>query len=232
MGRIYNFLGMTVGTIVNGQSDREKKHAYRCDITYGQNNEFGFDYLRDNMKDSLEATCSASSTTPSSTRSTRSSSTRRARRSSSAARREQSADKYYTRQRDHPAPASKDEDYTVDEKAHSVMLTDDGVERVEKLLGHRQPLRPREPRVAAHHCTQALRAHTLYKRDVNYLVDDGKVLIIDEFTGRVLPGRRWSRRPAPGGRGQGERRASRKRTGRWRRSPSRTSSASTRSWRA
>ena len=118
------------------QHDRrtsERQDAYRCDITYGQNNEFGFDYLRDNMKFRAQTTSSASSTTRSSTRSTRSSSTRRARRSSSrgpAERRPTSTD----RQPGHPR-LIRDEDYAVDEKAHSVTLTDEGVEKVEKLLG-------------------------------------------------------------------------------------------------
>ncbi|MGZ3427795.1 MAG: preprotein translocase subunit SecA, partial [Polyangia bacterium] len=190
MGRIYKFLGMTVGTIVHGQSDREKQLAYRSDITYGTNNEFGFDYLRDNMKDSIERYVQRElhyaivdevdsilideARTP----------------LIISGPAEASADLYYRVNMIIPS-LKKDVDYTLDEKAHSAVLTDQGVERVEKKLNLVNLYDP-ENIEWLHHVTQALRAHTLYKRDVNYLVEEGKVLIIDEHTGRKMPGRRWS----------------------------------------
>src|SRR3954464_15125311 len=190
MGRIYKFLGLTVGTIVHGQNDREKQLAYRADITYGTNNEFGFDYLRDNMKDSIERYVQRElhyaivdevdsilideARTP----------------LIISGPAEASADLYYRVNMIIPS-LRKDVDYTLDEKAHSAMLTDQGVERVEKKLNLVNLYDP-ENIDFLHHVTQALRAHTLYKRDVNYLVEEGKVLIIDEFTGRKMPGRRWS----------------------------------------
>jgi preprotein translocase subunit SecA len=190
MGRIYKFLGMSVGTIVHGQTDREKQEAYRCDITYGTNNEFGFDYLRDNMKDSIERYVQRSlhyaivdevdsilideARTP----------------LIISGPAEDSADLYYRVNQIIPS-LKKDIDYTLDEKAHSAILTDQGVERLEKKLGLVNLYDP-ENIEWLHHVTQALRAHTLYKRDVNYLVEDGKVVIIDEHTGRKMPGRRWS----------------------------------------
>jgi preprotein translocase subunit SecA len=190
MGRIYKFLGLTVGTIVHGQSDREKQLAYRSDITYGTNNEFGFDYLRDNMKDSIERYVQRElhyaivdevdsilideARTP----------------LIISGPAEDSADLYYRVNQIIPS-LKKDVDFTVDEKAHSAVLTDQGVERVEKKLGLVNLYDP-ENIEWLHHVTQALRAHALYKRDVNYLVEEGKVLIIDEHTGRKMPGRRWS----------------------------------------
>ena len=191
MGRIYKFLGMTVGTIVHGQSDQEKQAAYRCDITYGTNNEFGFDYLRDNMKDSIERYVQRElhyaivdevdsilideARTP----------------LIISGPAEQSAHLYYKVNQIIPR-LKKDIDYSVDEKHHSAMLTDSGVEKVEKLLGIHNLYDPQNLDWN-HHVQQALRAHSLYKKDVNYMVtDDGKVVIIDEFTGRLMPGRRWS----------------------------------------
>src|SRR5262245_44835900 len=190
MGRIYKFLGMTVGVIVHGQSDREKQVSYRADITYGTNNEFGFDYLRDNMKESIERYVQRElrygivdevdsilideARTP----------------LIISGPAEDSADLYYRVNQIIPS-LKKDVDYTVDEKAHSAILTDQGVERVEKKLNLVNLYDPSNIEWL-HHVTQALRAHTLYKRDVNYLVEDGKVLIIDEHTGRKMPGRRWS----------------------------------------
>ncbi|HZS42546.1 MAG TPA: preprotein translocase subunit SecA [Polyangia bacterium] len=190
MGRIYKFLGMTVGTIVHGQSDKEKQLAYRCDITYGTNNEFGFDYLRDNMKDSIERYVQRElhyaivdevdsilideARTP----------------LIISGPAEDSADLYHRVNMIIPS-LKKDIDFTVDEKAHSVMLTDEGVGRVEKKLGLVNLYDPGN--IAwLHHVTKALQAHALYKRDVNYLVEDGKVKIIDEHTGRKMEGRRWS----------------------------------------
>jgi len=191
MGRIYKFLGMSVGTIVHGQSDLEKQAAYRCDITYGTNNEFGFDYLRDNMKESIERYVQRDlhfaivdevdsilideARTP----------------LIISGPAEQSAQLYYKVNQIIPR-LKKDVDFTVDEKHHSAVLTDSGVEKVEKLLSIHN-LYDAQNIEWNHHVQQALRAHSLYKKDVNYMVtDEGKVVIIDEFTGRLMPGRRWS----------------------------------------
>ncbi len=190
MGRLYSFLGLSTGVIVHGLDDYERQRNYGCDISYGQNNEFGFDYLRDNMKDApdrmvqrglnygivdeVDSILIDEARTPLII-------------SGSA---EQSADLY--EQVDKIVPRLKREvDYTVDEQAHSAMLTDDGTERVEKLLGIDNLYDIKNLQVN-HHVGQALRAHTLYKRDVNYLIEDSKVVIIDEHTGRKMPGRRWS----------------------------------------
>jgi preprotein translocase subunit SecA len=190
MGRLHRFLGLEVGVIVHGLSDEERQRNYGCDITYGQNNEFGFDYLRDNMKtspdrmvqrplhyaivDEVDSILIDEARTP----------------LIISGMAEQSQDLY--RQVNTIIPRLKKEvDYTVDEKAHSAMLTDAGVEKIEKLLDIPNLYDPKYLDYN-HHVGQALRAHTLYKRDVNYLVEDGKVLIIDEHTGRKMPGRRWS----------------------------------------
>jgi preprotein translocase subunit SecA len=190
MGRLYGFLGLSTGVIVHGLTDEERQNAYRCDITYGQNNEFGFDYLRDNMKlspdrmvqrelnyaivDEVDSILIDEARTP----------------LIISGPAEESADLYAKVNGIIPR-LKKDIDYTVDEKAHSTMLTDQGVERVEKLLGLGNLYDPKNL-IYNHHVTQALRAHTLYKRDVNYLVEEGKVIIVDEHTGRKMPGRRWS----------------------------------------
>ncbi len=191
MGKLYNFLGLSVGVVVNAQGEHDKKVAYRSDITYGQNNEFGFDYLRDNMKfsaldyvqrelhyaivDEVDSILIDEARTP----------------LIISGQGEPSSHKY--RQIDDVIPRlRKDEHYVVDEKAHSVTLTDEGVELAQKLMGIGNLYDPINLE-SLHILNQCLRAHSLYKRDVNYLVaDDGKVLIIDEFTGRVLAGRRWS----------------------------------------
>ncbi|MGD0678038.1 MAG: preprotein translocase subunit SecA [Polyangiaceae bacterium] len=191
MGKLYNFLGLSVGTVVHSQGEHEKKGAYRSDITYGQNNEFGFDYLRDNMKfsaldyvqrelnyaivDEVDSILIDEARTP----------------LIISGQGEPSSHKY--KQINDVIPRlRKDEHYVVDEKAHSVTLTDSGVELAQKLMGIGNLYDPINLE-SLHILNQCLRAHSLYKRDVNYLVaDDGKVLIIDEFTGRVLPGRRWS----------------------------------------
>jgi preprotein translocase subunit SecA len=191
MGRLYNFLGMSVGTVVHSQGEHAKKIAYRSDITYGQNNEFGFDYLRDNMKfsaleyaqrelnyaivDEVDSILIDEARTP----------------LIISGQGEPSSHKY--KQIIEVIPRLvKDEHYVVDEKAHSVTLTDDGVELAQKLMGIGNLYDPINLE-SLHILNQCLRAQSLYKRDVSYLVtDDGKVLIIDEFTGRVLPGRRWS----------------------------------------
>jgi preprotein translocase subunit SecA len=190
MGRIYKFLGMSVGVIVHGLSDAERQHNYRCDISYGTNSEFGFDYLRDNMKESIERYVQRDlnfaivdevdsilideARTPLII-------------SGSA---EQSAD-LYSKVNGIIPTLRKDIDYTVDEKAHSSILTDSGVDRVERRLNVGNLYNP-ENIAWLHHVTQALRAHALYKRDVNYLIENGEVIIVDEFTGRKMPGRRWS----------------------------------------
>ncbi|HVV83208.1 MAG TPA: preprotein translocase subunit SecA, partial [Kofleriaceae bacterium] len=190
MGRLYGFLGLTTGVVVHGLDDQDRQRNYRCDITYGQNNEFGFDYLRDNMKDDpdrlvqrglhyavvdeVDSILIDEARTP----------------LIISGRPETSADWYG--KVDKIIPRLKREvDYTVDEKAHSAMLTDEGVEKVEKLLSVDNLYDIKNIHLN-HHVAQALRAHTLYKRDVNYLIEEGKVVIIDEFTGRKMPGRRWS----------------------------------------
>ena len=190
MGRIYTFLGLTVGVVVHGVSDPERKAAYACDITYGQNNEFGFDYLRDNMKfnledyvqrkhnfaivDEVDSILIDEARTP----------------LIISGASEESTDTYYVV--DRVIPRLKPEDhYTVDEKLRTVALTEEGVTKVEQLLGIDNLYDPRNI-LLVHHVNQGLRAHTLFKRDVEYVVKEGQVVIVDEFTGRLMPGRRWS----------------------------------------
>src|ERR1035437_7106644 len=147
MGRLYKFLGLKVGVIVHDLDDQERKDAYHADITYGTNNEFGFDYLRDNMKFRIED-C-----------------------------------------------VQRVQNYTIDEKHKSAALTEEGVLRLEKLLNIGNLYDPQNIEWN-HHVQQALRAHVLYQRDREYVVRDGEegpeVVIVDEFTGRLMPGRRWS----------------------------------------
>jgi preprotein translocase subunit SecA len=190
MGKIYNFLGMSVGVIYHDMPDRKRQDAYRSDITYGQNNEFGFDYLRDNMKESIELYVQRelNYAIVDEVDSILIDEARTPLIISGPA--EQSADLYFKVNQVIPS-LKKDVDYTVDEKAHSAMLTDTGVEKVEKRLGIGNLYDPANL-AWLHHVSQALRAHTLYKRDVHYLIEDGKILIIDEFTGRKMEGRRWS----------------------------------------
>src|SRR5580698_3750936 len=190
MGRIYRFLGLTVGVVVHGVSDQDRKGAYQCDITYGQNNEFGFDYLRDNMKfnledyvqrehnfaivDEVDSILIDEARTP----------------LIISGASEETTDTYYLV--DCVIPRLKaEEHYTIDEKMRTVSLTEDGVTRVEQLLGVENLYDPRNI-LLLHHANQGLRAHTLFKRDVDYVVKDGEVIIVDEFTGRLMPGRRWS----------------------------------------
>ena len=202
MGKIYNFLGLKVGVVIPQQSDTEKKAAYLADITYGQNNEFGFDYLRDNMKfsaldymqrplnyaivDEVDSILIDEARTP----------------LIISGQGERSSDKYRAINEIIPK-LKKEEHYAVDEKGHSVTLTDEGVEVAERLLAKMgvlkgQNLYATDNLETLHILNQCLRAHTLYKRDVNYMVAvreprrGPEVLIIDEFTGRVLAGRRWS----------------------------------------
>jgi len=190
MGPIYKFLGLTVGVVVHGMNDDERKVAYNCDVTYGTNNEFGFDYLRDNMKfqiedyaqrdfnyaivDEVDSILVDEARTP----------------LIISGPSEESTDKYYRINQIIPS-LKKEEDYTIDEKSRSVVLTEHGVARAEKLLKVDNLFEPRNMEIL-HHVNQALKAHTLFKRDVDYLVKDGQVIIVDEFTGRVMPGRRYS----------------------------------------
>jgi preprotein translocase subunit SecA len=190
MGRLYGFLGLSTGVIVSDMSDTERRNAYFSDITYGTNNEFGFDYLRDNMKFSLD---------------------RKAQREHRFAivdevdsilideartpliisgRADQSTELYYDINKVVPF-LKKGEDYAVDEESHSVTLTDEGVETVEKRLKLENLYEPKNIEYL-HHVNKALQALTLYKKDINYIVDEGEVVIVDEHTGRPMPGRRWS----------------------------------------
>ncbi|HSF40517.1 MAG TPA: preprotein translocase subunit SecA, partial [Thermoanaerobaculia bacterium] len=203
MGQIYRFLGLSVGVIQHDMPDADRKRAYAADVTYGTNNEFGFDYLRDNMKFELESMVQRGhhfaivdevdsilideARTP----------------LIISGPSEESIDKYYRIDRIIPRLTKGEEidegdgkksttgDYLVDEKAHQASLTDEGVEKVEQLLGIRNLYDPENMEVL-HGVNQALRAHALYQNDVDYLIKDGKVVIVDEFTGRMMPGRRWS----------------------------------------
>ncbi len=190
MGRIYKALGLSVGVVVHGLSDAERQQSYRSDIAYGTNSEFGFDYLRDNMKDSIERYVQRdlNFAIVDEVDSILIDEARTPLIISGPA--EQSAD-LYTKVNGIIPGLRKDIDYTVDEKAHSAILTDTGIERVEQRLGVGNLYNP-ENIEWLHHVSQALRAHTLYKRDVNYLIEEGKVIIVDEFTGRKMAGRRWS----------------------------------------
>lgn len=190
MGRLYGFLGLSVGCILHHLSDSERKVAYSADITYGTNNEFGFDYLRDNMKfslddyvqrkqhyaiiDEVDSILVDEARTP----------------LIISGPAEESTDKYYTIDKVIPR-LKKEADYTIDEKARSVVLTEEGVDKVEKALGVINLYEPHNIETL-HHVNQALKAHTLFKLDVDYVVKDGEVLIVDEFTGRLMPGRRYS----------------------------------------
>ena len=191
MGNIYNFLGMSVGSTLHGQGRREKQAAYRADITYGQNNEFGFDYLRDNMKfsiydyvqrplnfaivDEVDSILIDEARTP------------------LIISGEPEASSALYQQVNSVIPRlRKETDFIVDEKGHSVTMTEEGVDRVERAMAIGNLFDP-ENIDFLHHVNQALKAHNLYKRDVNYMVtEDRKIVIIDEFTGRTMPGRRWS----------------------------------------
>jgi preprotein translocase subunit SecA len=190
MGKIYNFLGLTVGTVIHGMDDDEREKAYNADITYGTNNEFGFDYLRDNMKfykesvvqgelnfaivDEVDSILIDEARTP----------------LIISGPAEKSTNLYY--QADAIIPRLiRDTDYTIDEKARSAVLTEEGVAKAEKALKVENLYDPKCIELL-HHTNQALKAHTLFKRDVDYIVKDGEVIIVDEFTGRLMPGRRYS----------------------------------------
>jgi preprotein translocase subunit SecA len=190
MTPIYHFLGMSVGIIVHGLTDEEKQAAYNTDITYGTNNEFGFDYLRDNMKydishyvqrephyaivDEVDSILVDEARTP----------------LIISGPSEESTGKYYTIDKIIPK-LQKDTDFTIDEKARTAILTEEGILKVERLLDVPNLYDPANIELV-HHVLQALKAHALFKRDVDYVVKDGEVLIVDEFTGRLMPGRRWS----------------------------------------
>ncbi|MCA2978619.1 MAG: preprotein translocase subunit SecA [Myxococcaceae bacterium] len=190
MGRVYGFMGMTTGCVLNELSDRQRQEAYRCDITYGQNNEFGFDYLRDNMKfrlqdyvqrelnfaivDEVDSILIDEARTP---------------RIISGPT-EQNTE-LYAKVDATIYGLVPEQDYQLDEKNRSVMLTDQGIEKLQQRLKVGNLYAPEELETL-HHVEQALRAHTLYKRDRDYVVKDGEVIIVDEFTGRLMAGRRWS----------------------------------------
>ncbi len=190
MGQVYRFMGLSVGTIVHGLDDKERKEAYACDVTYGTNNEFGFDYLRDNMKfdlddyvqrdlnfaivDEVDSILIDEARTP----------------LIISGPTEESTDMYYVIDKIIPG-LRKDEHYTIDEKARSAVLTEEGINKVERALNIDNLYHPRHINLL-HHVNQALKAHTLFRRDVDYVVRDGEVIIVDEFTGRLMPGRRYS----------------------------------------
>ncbi len=204
MGKLYSFLGLTVGVIVHDLDDEQRRAAYAADVTYGTNNEFGFDYLRDNMKfdlhdcvqrvhnfaivDEVDSILIDEARTP----------------LIISGASEESTDKYYKVNRIIPKLEKGEEidtqpgepkimtgDYVVDEKHRNITVSDEGWEKVEKLLGIGNIADP-ENWALKHHVETAVKAHALYKKDVEYVVKDGEVLIVDEFTGRLMPGRRWS----------------------------------------
>jgi preprotein translocase subunit SecA len=190
MGKIYKFLGLTVGCIQNDMDDFARQEAYRADITYGTNNEFGFDYLRDNMKFEI-ATCVQRSHYFAIVDEVDSILIDEARTPliiSGAS--DDSTTKYY--EADAVIPKlTRDVDYQVDEKQHTATLTEPGIEKAERMLGYGNLYDPSNMEML--HClNQALVGHTLYQRDKQYIIRDGEVVIVDEFTGRIMPGRRWS----------------------------------------
>ncbi len=204
MGRLYRFLGLTVGVIVHDLDDEERRAAYASDVTYGTNNEFGFDYLRDNMKfdikdcvqrghnyaivDEVDSILIDEARTP----------------LIISGASEESTDKYYKVNRIIPKlekgeeldvapgePAQLTGDFVVDEKHRNITVTDEGWVKVEGLLGIGNIADP-ENWDLKHHVETAIKAHALYRKDVEYVIKDGEVIIVDEFTGRMMPGRRWS----------------------------------------
>ena len=204
MGKLYRFLGLTVGVIVHDLDDEQRRAAYAADVTYGTNNEFGFDYLRDNMKfdlkdcvqrghnfaivDEVDSILIDEARTP----------------LIISGASEESTDKYYRVNRIIPKlekgeeldvapgePAQLTGDFVVDEKHRNITVTDEGWTKVEQLLGIGNIADP-ENWPLKHHVETAIKAHALYRRDVEYVVKEGEVIIVDEFTGRMMPGRRWS----------------------------------------
>lgn len=190
MGQLYNWLGMSTGTIVHERSDRERKEAYGADITYGTNNEFGFDYLRDNMKfdladyvqrpfnyaivDECDSILIDEARTP----------------LIISGPSDDSTDKYYEINKIIPH-LKRDVHFTMEEKSRTASLTEEGNSKVEELLKIGNLFDPENIELL-HHIYQGLKAHHLYQVDVDYMIRDGEVLIVDEFTGRLMPGRRWS----------------------------------------
>ncbi|MBC2695887.1 MAG: preprotein translocase subunit SecA [Desulfobacteraceae bacterium] len=190
MGQIYNFLGLTVGSILSGMDDAERKEAYGADIIYGTNNEFGFDYLRDNMKfdmdsvvqrdlnfavvDEVDSILIDEARTP----------------LIISGPAEKSTGLYYKINEIIPR-LKRDMDFTIDEKARTVVMTEDGVAKAENILKIDNLYDPKHIEIL-HHINQGLKAHTLFKFDVDYIVKNGEVIIVDEFTGRLMPGRRYS----------------------------------------
>jgi preprotein translocase subunit SecA len=190
MGQIYNFLGLTVGSILSGMDEAERKEAYSADITYGTNNEFGFDYLRDNMKfdmdsvvqrelnfaivDEVDSILIDEARTP----------------LIISGPAEKSTGLYYKINEIIPR-LKRDVDFTIDEKARTVVMTEEGIAKAEKILKIDNLYDPKHIEVL-HHINQGLKAHTLFKLDVDYIVKNGEVIIVDEFTGRLMPGRRYS----------------------------------------
>ena len=199
MGQIYRFLGLEVGCIQNDMDDFERQTAYAADITYGTNNEFGFDYLRDNMKFDL-ATCVQPGHYHAIVDEVDSILIDEARTPLIiSGPSEESTDKYYQANAIIPQlqrgeeleEGKKTGDYIVDEKNHSAVLTEDGVDKAERLLGVGNLYDPGNMELL--HCVeQALKAHTLYRLDHQYVVQNGEVIIVDDFTGRLMKGRRWS----------------------------------------
>src|ERR1044071_4192327 len=199
MGQIHRFLGLTVGCIQNDMDDFERQTAYAADITYGTNNEFGFDYLRDNMKFDL-ATCVQHGHYHAIVDEVDSILIDEARTPLIiSGPSEESTDKYYQANAIIPQLVRGEEleenkktgDYVVDEKNHSAVLTEEGVDKAERLLGVGNLYDPDNMELL--HCVeQALKAHTLYRLDHQYVVQDGEVIIVDDFTGRLMKGRRWS----------------------------------------
>ncbi len=195
MGQVYRFLGLSVGVIVHGLNDAERKEAYAADITYGTNNEFGFDYLRDNMKftfadyvqrdfnyaivDEVDSILIDEARTP----------------LIISGPSEDSTTKYYDANevitKFLHRHSGNDELYTRDEKANTVMFSEEGVEILQDITGKENLYDPAEFETI-HHLNQALRAHILFSKDVDYVLKDGEVVIVDEFTGRLMPGRRYS----------------------------------------
>ena len=204
MGKLYRFLGLTVGVIVHDLDDEQRRAAYAADVTYGTNNEFGFDYLRDNMKfdlkdcvqrghnfaivDEVDSILIDEARTP----------------LIISGASEESTDKYYRVNRIIPKlekgeelevapgePAQLTGDFVVDEKHRNITVTDEGWNKVEQMLGIGNIADP-ENWPLKHHVETAIKAHALYRRDVEYVIKDGEVIIVDEFTGRMMPGRRWS----------------------------------------
>ncbi|HSS22750.1 MAG TPA: preprotein translocase subunit SecA [Pyrinomonadaceae bacterium] len=198
MGQIHRFLGLEVGCIQNDMDDFERQAAYAADITYGTNNEFGFDYLRDNMKFDL-ATCVQRSHYHAIVDEVDSILIDEARTPLIiSGPSDEATDKYYKAdaiipqlKKGEEIDGKKTGDYVVDEKQHTAVLTEDGVDRSEKLLGVGNLYDPSNMELL--HCVeQALKAHTLYRLDHQYVVQEGEVIIVDDFTGRLMKGRRWS----------------------------------------